>query len=238
MWSSSNAPQPSAASSLTPIEIELIPSRALPLTPQLTHLLDIFTALSLQLFTHLTVKEPLSGHAAKTANIFQDLVLLDIKLAGVIKLVVEHQQKKVHIDSLISSLNETEASWRRTTKLLYSSVQTLKPIVASGELDRRNIAAARSAAVTPSVLLAYARLLAPFTSAPPSALFTAQEKMEPGAMDPSGRGLPINARPPFPTEGMMRSGRLQFGEREGEVGGVVSEVGSKLIISRSFQSND
>lgn len=214
---------------LTPQQVAQIPSAALPITAQLAYLLDGFTTLSMALFNQLTTKgvEP---EAEATQKIYQELMALDIQLAGVIQLAVQHQLRQDHIIKLTDSLERTNTCWRATTTTLQESLSILEPIVKSGALDRAQIKQAAAAALTPAALLAYARLLAPFTSAPPKGLFTQEQRDD---VDPSGRGLPAGARPPFPTEAMMRSGRLQFGRvGEGALGngGEVAEVGGKLVL--------
>lgn len=211
---------------LTTAQIDSIPSRSLPISPQLDHLLNAFTSLSLSLFTLFTTKG-LEANDSRCLALVQELAQLDVKFTGLIQLLVEHQTRQTHIDHLVTSLATADSAWRSTTETLHGAVVALKPIIDSGALDRQAITAATSAQLSLESVLSYARLLAPFTSAPPSTLFSTKERMEGGTSDPSGRGLPANARPPFPTEGMMRSGRLQFG-RTNDGGGELAAVGGLL----------
>lgn len=80
--------------------------------------------------------------------------------------------------------------------------------------------------MTTKTLLAFARHLAPFTSAPPKSLFTPADR----ELDyTTGRGLPEGANPPFPLEDMLRRGRLLFDSADQEGMGtrdpVVGEAG-------------
>lgn len=217
---------PSSLPPLTPAQAALIPSRSLPIASQLSHLLAEFTTLSLSLFSVLSSSTP---SPTSTSTIYASLSTLDQKLADILSLAAEHQRQQRHIDALVNSLRTTDLAWRSTTSTLHSSLSTLSPIIISGSLDRSLIAssAPSKAALTPSTLLSYARLLAPFTSAPPSSLFPLEQRA--ASMDPSGRGLPSGAFPPFPTEGAMRRGRLQFGQ-SGVDCGEVGEVGGEFSL--------
>ena len=213
--------------SLTPAQIALIPSPSLPIGPQLSHLLQEFTALSLSLFTILALPTPPPG---ATAPIYASLALLDRKFVSLLALAARHEDLQRRIDSLSTSLSTLETSWQQTTSTLHSSIASLSPILASGKASRASIETTSLSSLTPSTLRSYARLLAPFTSAPPSSLFPSEVRER--TMDPSGRALPEGALPPFPTEGAMKRGRLQFGRGEvelgetGEVGGTYSSLAS------------
>lgn len=226
-----------ATPSLTPAQVALIPSPSLPLAPQLTHLLARFTELSLQLFSLLSASTP--SASSGTAAIYDELARLDEKLAGLMAMVEEHQRRWRKIEKLVGEVKATEEGWKKGVQGMHEALSQLQPIITSGAVDRAAIlAASSSSTITPSTILSYARLLAPFTSAPPSSLFPPDQQLTgPGApaMDPSGRTLPMGAIPPFPTEGAMRRGRLQFGwAAEGEEGlvGERGEVGGELSKTR------
>lgn len=218
---------------LTPSEIESIPSKLLPIALQLNHLLQEFTNLSLSLFSSLS-----SASVIPTQQTYSAIAALDVKLAGVVQLAVEHQRLQLQIEQVTAELHKTEHAWRRGTRALHDVINELEPIVASGKLDREAIEASdpSKGILTPSTILSYGRLLAPFTSAPPSSLFPPEKRDEPGTMDPSGRGLPPGAFPPFPTEATMRRGRLQFGSDGMEALGETEEVGGEFILYLSHSS--
>ncbi|GAA5824033.1 hypothetical protein JCM11251_003387 [Rhodosporidiobolus azoricus] len=219
-------PQPA----LTEDEIAHIPSSSLPIGSQLTHLLSEFTDLSIKLFSLLSTASPsLASESTSTRPIYTALAVVDEKLARLLVMYDEHQRKQRRIEALISSLRALDETWHASASTLHSCLGELAPVVESGALDREAIAAAKEAALTPSAVLSYARLLAPFTSAPPSSILPSQEEREKlksvGATDPTGRSLPMGAIPPFPTEAAMRRGRLQFGR--GGTLGATNEVGAR-----------
>lgn len=216
---------PAQTPSLTPAQIASIPSASLPLGPQITHLLTQFTALSLTLFQLLSTSTP--SASSQTSAIYDQLAALDRKLAGVLGMMEKHQRRQRRIDQLASEVRAAESQWQKGAHSLHSALASLAPIVSSGALDRASISAAASPPLDTSTMLSYARLLAPFTSAPPSSLFPPEQKEGMIASDPSGRTLPQGAIPPFPTEGAMRRGRLQFAAVGLEEGGLgeTGEVG-------------
>lgn len=220
---------------LSPAEVAQIPSPSLPIGPQISHLLSEFTTLSIQLFTILSTTSPSAsaGSKASTAEIYESLGAVDEKLARLLVMYADHQRRQQRVEALISTLRTLDSTWHESASTLHSCVSSLDPIVASGALDRTAISNAQAASLTPSQILSYARLLAPFTSAPPSSLFPPEVKLKGvGATDPTGRSLPMGAIPPFPTEAAMRRGRLQFG-REGLMQGLgaTEEVGGALLCS-------
>ncbi|GAA5918685.1 hypothetical protein JCM6882_006216 [Rhodosporidiobolus microsporus] len=215
---------------LTDAEIALIPSPSLPIGSQITHLVSEFTDLSIKLFSLLSNASPsLASTSSSTRPIYAALAVVDEKLARLLVMYDEHQRKQRRIEGLISSLRVLDETWHKSATTLHSCIGDLAPVVESGALDRAAIAAAKEAELTPAALLSYARLLAPFTSAPPSSILPSNEEREKlkgvGATDPTGRSLPMGAIPPFPTEATMRRGRLQFG-REGMLG-ATNEVGAR-----------
>ncbi|GAA6053288.1 hypothetical protein JCM3770_006667 [Rhodotorula araucariae] len=222
-----------ATMTLTTAEVAQIPSPSLPIGAQLAHLVDEFTRLSVQLFTILSSPSTSTAGNTPTLPVYEALARVDEKLARLLALYAAHQAQRARIDALVASLRTLDGAWHASAEALQTCSQVLAPVVESGALDRAAIAAARAAgeagALSPESLLAYGRLLAPFTSAPPSSLFPPEVKLRGvGATDPTGRTLPPGAIPPFPTETVMRRGRLQFG-REGLLLGLgeTNEVGGR-----------
>ncbi|GAA6041330.1 hypothetical protein JCM8097_007665 [Rhodosporidiobolus ruineniae] len=212
---------------LTEQEAALIPSPSLPIASQIHHLLADFTSHSIQLFSLLSTASPSTTSAAQTQPIYSALAAIDAKLARLLVMYDDHQRKQRRIDALVQSLRTLDQSWHASAQTLHDCLADLEPVVESGKVDRAAIAAASEAQFTPAALFSYARLLAPFTSAPPSSILPSTEERDKlksvGQTDPTGRSLPMGAIPPFPTEAAMRRGRLQFG-REGMLGGGLGET--------------
>lgn len=230
-------------------DIDLIPSPNVPISPQLHYLLAEFSRLAIELFTILSQPPTQSGtapHSSSTsmslsptqaqanrvAEIYESLAELDLKLNRLVRLVHAHERNQQRIDELVSRLQHVDASSKRSIEVLERGTQSLAPVVESAKLDRANMSRATEARLTARDVLSYARLLAPFTSAPPSSLFPPEQKLRSaGSLDPTGRSLPPGSIPPFPTEGIMRRGRLQFG-RQVDVGsglGQTEEIGGEFF---------
>ena len=132
-----------------------------------------------------------------------------------------------------------DQGWRGCIEGLQSGLKELAPILESAKEDRTAILNSQrptspplptTTSPTPSsshplpsptakepmttqTLLAFARHLAPFTSAPPKSLFVPADR----ELDyTTGRGLPEGANPPFPLEDMLRRGRLLFDSADQE----------------------
>ncbi|GAA5951945.1 hypothetical protein JCM3765_005149 [Sporobolomyces pararoseus] len=220
---------------LSPTEAAQIPSTRLPISCQLSHLLSEFASLSIQLFTILSSPaNPSVQLSTLTAPIYASLSEIDSKLSKLVQLVALHQQRQQRINSLVNQLESLSSTSHSSTETLAACLSKLDPIISSGKLDRSSIELASPSSdhgpLSSTALLSYARLLAPFTSAPPSSLYPPAEKLRTkslGSTDPTGRTLPPGAIPPFPTEGVMRRGRLQFGREFGGDGlGQTGEIGA------------
>lgn len=200
--------------------------------------------MSLQLFALLSQ----SSSTASAASIYTQLAALDRQLAGLIPIIAAHQERQRTIERLIRDLSATEQAWQDGVRVLHKAKTELEPVVRSGLADKRSIersahikssskANGSESTLTPATILSYARLLAPFTSAPPSSLLLPdQQLLGDGAgphLDPTGTRLPQGAWPPFPTEGAMRRGRLQFGKQEPALG-ESGEVGGELDRARGW----
>ncbi|GAA5833848.1 hypothetical protein JCM3766R1_002451 [Sporobolomyces carnicolor] len=246
-WSTSAPTATTTSSTLMQADIDLIPSPNVPISPQLHYLLAEFSRLAIELFTILSQPPTQSGtapHSSSTsmslsptqaqanrvAEIYESLAELDLKLNRLVRLVHAHERNQQRIDELVSRLQHVDASSKRSIEVLERGTQSLAPVVESAKLDRANMSRATEARLTARDVLSYARLLAPFTSAPPSSLFPPEQKLRSaGSLDPTGRSLPPGSIPPFPTEGIMRRGRLQFG-RQVDVGsglGQTEEIGGR-----------
>lgn len=218
-------------STLSESQILLIPSTALPIGPQITHLLQEFSNLATSLFTVLSSPSSSTSLPPSTIPIFTALAAVDSKLAAVLEILAEHQRKQKRIDELVAQIQATESSWRESTITLHESILELKPIIQSGLQDRKLISQSLStdnSQLSPEIILSYARLLAPFTAAPPTSLFGKEIR---GLDYTSGRNLPENALPPFPLESAMRRGRLQFGRVGPEDMGILEDVGGRFFDS-------
>ncbi|KAM0790886.1 hypothetical protein ACM66B_004725 [Microbotryomycetes sp. NB124-2] len=229
-----NTSHKAANMQLTEAQASLIPSSSLPIGPQVSHLLQQFTTLSLQLFSSLSTSSP----TAAITPIMSSLAEIDSKLARLLTMLARHQALQQKIDQLVSQVQARDDAWQQGVKTLHSALNDLRPIVESGSEDRQAIEQARAAndnddacTLDPKTILSYARLLAPFTSAPPSSLVPPEQKIVgQGAttLDPSGNRLPMGAIPPFPTEAVMRRGRLQFGTTlDGISFGETDQVGAR-----------
>lgn len=213
---------------LTQDEVAAIPSASLPIRLQISHLLGEFTQLTVQLFAIISTTSPsalpAAGIKSATEPIYEALAAVDRKFAALLVMYDSHRRRQRRIEALIRDLGTFDSQWRDSARTLQQCLADLSPVIESGALDRKAITTARQAQLKPNTVLSYARLLAPFTSAPPASLFPPEVKLKGvGATDPTGRTLPAGAFPPFPTEATMRGGRLQFGS-EGLLHGYLGET--------------
>lgn len=188
--------------------------------------LNRFIALTNSLFSLLASPSSSTSLPPSTTALYRQLAATHTELAALLLTLEKHQRQRIVVNSLVQELRVVEEAWTESTIILQRSVQKLDPIIRSSKQDIINIsqacpppsaslpisdspttASSDAEGITTKTLLAFARHLAPFTSAPPTSLFSAQER----ELDyTTGRGLPEGANPPFPLEDMLRRGRLLF----------------------------
>ena len=172
---------------------------------------------------------------ATSLSSLSELSAIDEKLAELLHKAQTHAQNQKRIEELEDALLQHEIDWRREINQLESDRKVLKAIVDRGKKEKEAIGQARkgvilihkayipqgrilngfpAAALKPSTILSYARLLAPYTSAPPqhrSVLPGILGSNQPPPSTGPG-GLPPGSILPYPTEEVMRRGILAFAD--------------------------
>lgn len=176
----------------------------------------------------------LPSAVANTA--LRTLADLDEQLARLANKAIEHDDNARRIQQLEDALVLYEHAWREQVMDLEAQRVKLAALTLAGKTERASIETAKKggcarrrccevltlciviAQLKPSTILSYARLLAPYTSAPPRSLF-------PGGNAPDTlAGLPPGSILPFPTEEIMRRGRLAFTQMA-EIGETAPQTG-------------
>lgn len=194
---------------------------------ELLELLDAFAQHASTIFADLSrakgapqapaPTEPHQGHASSgasaaaaaergTLRAWAALGEVDEQLAHELRRAKTHEANQRRIEELEGELGRYELAWRDEVEMLERERNCLAKFVDRGRRESDRIAKAKRAALTPSTVLAYARLLAPYTSAPPRS-GVADAKPAAGLAD-----LPLGALLPYPTEEVMRRGRLAFAQ--------------------------
>ncbi|KDQ13067.1 hypothetical protein BOTBODRAFT_175928 [Botryobasidium botryosum FD-172 SS1] len=156
-----------------------------------------FTALTQTLFLSLA-PSPTRPPAAPSSSAF---LACDAALAAALREARAHQVRQRRIEALKLEVLALEGRIREVCVVLEKGRRELEGILEEGEERVRGIEQAKKGAAPYTALLSYASILSTFTSAPPSATPLAADQR-----------APANFRPPFPTEEMMRKGRLNEGE--------------------------
>jgi len=156
-----------------------------------------FTTLTQTLFLSLA-PSPTKQPPAPPSSSF---LACDASLAEALRQARRHQIKQRRIEALKEEVLELEGKLREICMALENGRKELEEILEEGEERVKTIEQAKEGAAPYNALLSYASILSTFTSAPPSAVPLAADQR-----------APANFRPPFPTEEMMRKGRLNEGE--------------------------
>ena len=182
----------------------------------------------------------LPSAVANTA--LRTLADLDEQLARLANKAIEHDENARRIQQLEDALVQYDHAWREQVMDLEAQRVKLAALTLAGKTERESIETAKKggyarprcsevltlyiviARLKPSTILSYARLLAPYTSAPPRSLF-------PGGNAPDSlASLPPGSILPFPTEEIMRRGRLAFTQMA-EIGETAPQTGGTCLVN-------
>jgi len=183
---------------------------ALSLATELSFLLSAFSAVTQDLFASVAFN---SSTARKvSATYIATLQSLDQQLVAVLSTLPIHARNEARIAGLVKEIREYDSSWKEEVIAAETIRKELHELIREGKRDRERIVLADkgsfiqfryicilsddrgSASPKPDDILALGRKLAPFTAAP----------------------LPLGQKAvgaPFPTEEVMRRGRLGLGEQ-------------------------
>jgi hypothetical protein len=184
--------------------------------------LDTYGRVSQQLFATLQSSRSAAQGPAAT-ELLETLARLDADLGGLLDRAAQQAATQAKIDDLLARIRAYDRSWREDVREAAKWKKVLDAAVEEGQRDRAHIEGAAKGApdhaparrplnpqsaaeLDPAAILAYARRLAAFTSAPP--LAKNRKLGEPGGLDLRALAQLPGARLPYPTEDMMKRGRL------------------------------
>jgi hypothetical protein len=220
---------------------------ALPVSSELLSLLSSFSAQVGLIFDELSRNPQQAGSSSSASGDFAQpltaLSELDERLGAVLQRAKVHHANQTRIKQLENQLVQYELDWRKEMLMLEEQRKVLKRLVDAGNKDKAAIERAQKgvlksgpiqagsvlmhlfdsqAALKPSTVLSYARMLAPFTSAPPRL-----KPISGDAPGPPDNAIPPGSILPYPTEETMRRGRLAFAE-VGDIGETSAMTGGEL----------
>jgi len=156
--------------------------------------LNRFEKCAEELFRSLSV--PNSSRPAGPSP--DDLLAADAELAAALQQVRRHEVNQRRVEQLKDEVLDLDSKLRHVWSTLEESRKELEDVLEEGDLRLKEMDSVAKGAVPYSALLAYASLISPFTSAPPTSY---------GPI-PSDQPAPPWIKPPFPNEEKMRAGRL------------------------------
>ncbi|KAL7414719.1 vitamin-D-receptor interacting mediator subunit 4-domain-containing protein [Mrakia frigida] len=194
----------------------LLPSLSVPIQTALSANISKQTALLPLLFA--AISNAASGGGVSSSKhtvtqIFTDLARLDEELAVLMERARKHQQRWKRMEQLKRETIEVESQVRSALLVLEEGRRSLEMVVKDAREGVRSIEIAENNPTNPETLLSFASSLSAYTSAPPS-------------FDPS-RQPPSSFFPPFPSEYVLRSGKLNMG------GGALGTVGETKEVTNT-----
>ncbi|KAF8324321.1 vitamin-D-receptor interacting mediator subunit 4-domain-containing protein [Cantharellus anzutake] len=157
----------------------------------------------------------------------------DQALASAVNMAKVHQEKQREIDALTQEILELERDLRDKIRFLVNGRNALGEILRESEESLEAIDQAAKGSVPYDVILGYASNIANFTSAPPTMeLPSPNTQMSVSAMS--------TFRPPFPTEEMMRRGKMNEEPPLGSLGETteIGAVAPSIVSTNAYQEGD
>jgi len=173
-----------------------------------------------------TVKPP----TAPSTIVF---IEVDQALAAAVNMAQVHQEKQREIEALTREILDMERELRDRIQFLADGRNTLNELLRESEETISAIDLASKNVVSYEVVLGYASNLANFTSAPPT--------MEPPSADaPMSVSAMSTFRPPFPTEEMMRRGKMNEEPPLGSLGETteIGAVAPSIVPQNAYQEGE
>lgn len=139
----------------------------------------------------------------------QGILKLENYLYDLLEINLKHDLNSKKIQSLYLTLNDLNCNqFKKKLHQVYDFQNKLDRICSDGQNEKLQFSKLNNLALTPSHVMSYARLIAPYTSAPPApANADRDQPINPSSgldlQDPSLRFLM-----PFPTEDVIRRGRM------------------------------
>lgn len=139
----------------------------------------------------------------------QEIAQLENYLYSLLEIHSTHDRNSKQIQNLYLTLSNLNSNhFKNKLDLIFDLKNQLDRICSDGQNEKNHFAKLNDLALTPGHIMSYARLIAPYTSAPPAPTTTDPEQpinLSTGLdlQDPSLRFLM-----PFPTEDVIRRGRM------------------------------
>ncbi|KAA1100072.1 hypothetical protein PGT21_028908 [Puccinia graminis f. sp. tritici] len=190
-----------------------------PLTNQFEVFLNQFNRITQTVFTQIASSSSSSlSSSSSTINsnqtnpeitVLQEIIQLEIYLYKLLEINSQHDRNSKKIQNLYLTLNSLNSNqFKKKLDQIFSIKNKLDLICSDGQNEKNRFAELNQLALTPGHIMSYARLIAPYTSAPPAPSTADQDQpINPSSgldlQDPSLRFLM-----PFPTEDVIRRGRM------------------------------
>ncbi|KAG0147794.1 hypothetical protein CROQUDRAFT_452493 [Cronartium quercuum f. sp. fusiforme G11] len=215
--------------SLNKINIPTSPNRTEPISGQFQIFLDNFSILTNSIFHQISTNTIIPNHSPQ--QILNDLSHLDNYLIQLLNLHSEHDQNCKQIQELMEKISDLRYH-QIDSKIqeIYHAEQKISRVCIDGKKDKQTFRRIASLSLTPNQILNHAKLIAPYTSAPPVPPTTNPDNATTATAGLDLQDPALRFLMPFPTEDIIRRGRMGqemsgINPNEGiELGPVVGET--------------
>ncbi|KAI7945105.1 hypothetical protein MJO28_010800, partial [Puccinia striiformis f. sp. tritici] len=189
-----------------------------PLTHQFELFLNQFNRITQTVFNQVassSLSSLSSSSSASNSNqlheisILQEIIQLEKYLYNLLEINSKHDRNSKKIQNLYLTLTKLNTDhFKKKLDQIFAIKNQLDIICSDGQNEKIRFEEVKNLALTPNHIMSYARLIAPYTSAPPAPSTADQDQpINPSTgldlQDPSLRFLM-----PFPTEDVIRRGRM------------------------------
>ncbi|KAH9447939.1 hypothetical protein Pst134EB_021929 [Puccinia striiformis f. sp. tritici] len=212
----------------------LEPNDHQPLTNQFELFLNQFNQITQTVFNQIASSSLLSSSSSSATSsnqlheisMLQEIIQLKSYLYNLLEITSKHGRNSKKIQNLYLTLSKLNSNhFKKKLDQIFAIKNKLNTICSDGQNEKICFEEHKNLALTPNHIMSYARLIAPYTSAPPAPSTADQDQpINPSTgldlQDPSLRFLM-----PFPTEDVIRRGRMGQ-EMSAPVNGAIEPLNS------------
>lgn len=193
--------------SLNQLKLPISPSRTDPIINQFQSFLNNYKILTNSIFHQISSNNTIPNQTPQ--KLLNDLSQLDQYLIKLLSLHAEHDQNCKKMNHLMNQIHRIgHRSIDEKIRKIYDAEKKLNSICLDGEKEKESFRRIESLSLKPTQILNHAKLIAPYTSAPPAPPTTNPNNATVATAGLDLQDPALRFLMPFPTEDIIRRGRM------------------------------
>ncbi|KAH9809061.1 vitamin-D-receptor interacting mediator subunit 4-domain-containing protein [Melampsora americana] len=193
--------------SLNQLKLPKSPSRTDPILTQFQTFLNNYKILTNSIFHQISSNNTIPNQTPE--KLLNDLNQLDQYLIKLLSLHSQHDQNCKRMNTLMNQIKQIgQDQLDEKIRKIYNAEKKLNSICLDGEKEKEKFRRIESLSLKPTQILNHAKLIAPYTSAPPAPPTTNPNNATIATAGLDLQDPALRFLMPFPTEDIIRRGRM------------------------------